>query len=562
MKKLTLLLFLLFCGTAIQAMDLSSLEDIAVQEGGRKKPLLTYATESMQKLNGRATWKKSDNEKLGAMEVLFSMLFNPQEDWDNARIIRCAYVPLKKKLGLAPDQMFFSIKELSSNKGLLEMVNEMQTRRNQSANPEFNKIENEAETLAGRMVSLRNLVSGSGLRVIPHPSEKNGEWATISEAKEYYPAREKEITDAFRAIATAYQANDQAGLNQAGAHFKELTRSLSPSVYPDPARLHLELTFMHSHPFRTAWIFYLLSFLVMLMTKMKGTGLRRKLYWPGFALYLAGLGWQVFGFYCRCTIAGRPPVTNMYEVMIWVAFGAALFATIFELIYRPRYFVLAAAAVSTLSLVLADNLPAVLDPSIRPLVPVLVNNYWLTVHVLTINLGYAGFLLALGIGHIVLGYYWFKPTAKETIQELTQFNYRAMQVGLLFLTAGTILGGVWANDSWGRFWGWDPKETWALISILCYLVVLHGRFAGWMGDFALNAASILCFQAIIFAAYGVNFVLGKGLHSYGFGVGGEWAVGSYVGIELIAVAFAVWRYKLHQPKLSSEGEAAAASGAA
>ena len=108
-----------------------------------------------------------------------------------------------------------------------------------------------------------------------------------------------------------------------------------------------------------------------------------------------------------------------------------------------------------------------------------------------------------------------------TIKPLSNFIYRAMQVGVLLIAAGTILGGVWADASWGRFWGWDPKEVWALITLLVYLVPLHGRFAGWVTTFGLAVASIVCFNSVVMAWYGVNFVLGVGLHSYGFTEGGS-----------------------------------------
>src|SRR5690606_11379077 len=118
-----------------------------------------------------------------------------------------------------------------------------------------------------------------------------------------------------------------------------------------------------------------------------------------------------------------------------------------------------------------------------PLVPVLRSNFWLTVHVLTITLSYGAFTLALGIANIALGFYLLKPKAKEKIDRLNFFTYRAIQIGVVLLAAGTLLGGVWANESWGRFWGWDPKEVWALIALLGYLALLHGRFVGWVRGF-------------------------------------------------------------------------------
>jgi cytochrome c biogenesis factor len=116
-------------------------------------------------------------------------------------------------------------------------------------------------------------------------------------------------------------------------------------------------------------------------------------------------------------------------------------------------------------------------------------------------------------------------------------------VGTLLLAVGTMLGGVWASYSWGRFWGWDPKETWALIALLGYLAVLHGRFIGWFKDFGMAVGSILGFLGVLMAWYGVNFILGTGLHSYGFGSGGYTYVGGFVAFELLVVGAASFRHR-------------------
>ena len=124
-----------------------------------------------------------------------------------------------------------------------------------------------------------------------------------------------------------------------------------------------------------------------------------------------------------------------------------------------------------------------------------------------------------------------------TIKPLSNFIYRAMQVGVLLIAAGTILGGVWADASWGRFWGWDPKEVWALITLLVYLVPLHGRFAGWVNTFGLAVASVVCFLSVVMAWYGVNFVLGVGLHSYGFTEGGSQGLMSMIIAGVLSIPF-------------------------
>ncbi|PYK23261.1 MAG: ABC transporter permease, partial [Verrucomicrobia bacterium] len=261
----------------------------------------------------------------------------------------------------------------------------------------------------------------------------------------------------------------------------------------------------------------------------------------GVGIALLGLTFQASGIVMRCLIAGRPPVTNMYESIIWVSFAVSFFGMIFFARYRTPVYLLAALPVTLTALLLVHQMPIAMPSSIDPLVPVLRDNFWLTIHVLTITLSYAAFALAMGFGHILLWRYARDPAAARADAPMHFWLYRVLQLGVLLLAAGTILGGVWANYSWGRFWGWDPKETWALIALLCYILALHGRLAGWWTQFGLAVASVVCFLAVLMAWYGVNFVLGKGLHSYGFGIGGETYVAIFVVLDLLFVAFAIWR---------------------
>ena len=212
----------------------------------------------------------------------------------------------------------------------------------------------------------------------------------------------------------------------------------------------------------------------------------------------------------------------------------------------------------------------VLNENIEPLQPVLRDNFWLLIHVLTIVSSYGAGALAWGLGNISLAYYLFgkyrdpSPDAApapgfgpashevdashlsrrppEACATLAGYTYKAVQVAVMLLITGTILGGLWADVSWGRFWGWDPKEVWALISGLVYLAILHGRYAGLFGNFGLAIGSVLGASAIMFSWYGVNFVLGAGLHAYGFGTGGQLEVGAVVLANWIFAAVAAARY--------------------
>jgi ABC-type transport system involved in cytochrome c biogenesis permease subunit len=210
-----------------------------------------------------------------------------------------------------------------------------------------------------------------------------------------------------------------------------------------------------------------------------------------------------------------------------------VFALIFEFIFKSRIFALVGSALAVIGFVLADNVPTILDPAIGPIEPVLRSNFWLTIHVLTITLSYAAFFLSLGIGHVCLWSLWKHREDKERLKRQTQLLYRVVQVGIVLLASGTILGGVWASYSWGRFWGWDPKETWALIALLGYVAVLHGRMAGWLRELGFTIGVVSAFLGVLMAWYGVNFILGVGLHSYGFSKGGLPFVIAFVTVEII-----------------------------
>ncbi len=235
----------------------------------------------------------------------------------------------------------------------------------------------------------------------------------------------------------------------------------------------------------------------------------------------------------------------MFESVIWVTWGAVLFSLLIFLAYRNAVIPTAATVFAIAGLVLADNLPLILDPSINPLEPVLRSNYWLTIHVLTITMSYAAFALSLCLGNYVLGNYLFRPHSTKLIQQFSLYMYRAMQIGVVLLAAGTILGGVWADYSWGRFWGWDPKEVWALVALLLYLAVLHGRFTGWLKGFGFATTTVVSFLGVLMAWYGVNFVLGAGLHSYGFGTGGLGYVVAFILAQLGFICAAYLSYRRH-----------------
>ena len=538
-----------------QPSPLNPLETIVVQQDGRKKPLDTVAQETVAKIHG-ATVYKHDGTVEDSITAFMSLWLN-NRDWNQEPFVLFSYRPLKEKIGVDPDQKYFSFQALMTNQALGEIV---RTAHQQDLEGEdLSRDQREAMTIEDRLTLMLGAVDDNAIAIVPHPTDKKGKWMGISAGQSLYSAEAiAPLLANFTAMQQQFlfQPDRLPALSPLAAELKSSLSALSPEVYPAAGAMDKEVFFNHFHPFAKAWKLYGIAFVVMLLTLwIKPLAL----YWGAIGLFVSGVVVQSYGFVLRMQIADRPPVTNMYESVIWVGFGIAAIALTFELIYRAKYYLLAAAPLAVICLILADSLPAVLDPSIAPLVPVLRDNFWLSIHVPTIALSYASFAIALGIGHVALGSYLFTPSAHSRIQLLSQLNYQVLQVGVLLLTTGIILGGIWAHFSWGRFWGWDPKETWALIALLCYLVPLHGRLVGWIGNFGINVASVAAFNAVLMAWYGVNFVLGTGLHSYGFGTGGsEWILASVIGADLLFVLAATARYQGWLNRLSVDaGEAGA-----
>lgn len=526
-----------FCGVGLRAeagLNLSALEDLAIQENGRSKPMYVFAQEGLRALYGKNSWKDTNSNKTySAMEVVVDMAFHPQ-DWKERAVIRVDHLNLKKELGLTPRDKYFSYATLVKSEKLEELLNQVVAHQEKASGEKLAPILEAVKTLGAKLELFERLAGGRSWFLVPHPTEPNGTWLAFPDAKTYYkPEQLSPAFAAFQNVLQGYLDLNQTQFDSGCAQMKETLRALSPSVYPKESILALEHSYIQIHPFRLAWIAYLIALVTLVLTTLKFTTIGYRVAW-----FFAALGFliQVGGFTARTIISGRAPVTNMYETVIWLGFGIMLFAMILEGIYRCRYFLLGATPIAVITLILADSLPAVLNSAIHPLVPVLRNNFWLTTHVLTITSSYAAMALALGVGHIII----FKVLFNKSVSAaLYQYLYRAIQIGVLLLGVGTLLGAVWANYSWGRFWDWDPKETWALIAFLSYLVILHGRLAGWWGGFGLAIGSVLAFLSVVMAWYGVNFILGVGLHSYGFGAGGLQYVSIYAGLEITLVVVAL-----------------------
>ncbi|MEY2551423.1 MAG: hypothetical protein QOG12_1567 [Verrucomicrobiota bacterium] len=511
---------------------------LAIQEGGRRKPIDTFARETLIKITGRSTYTSGARTWQGT-DFILSMLLDTH-DWKSEPMILVSLGDLRQRLGLPDEQRRFSFTQLTTLPELNALADQAHAVR--KAEKPLSRLQSEVMSVTERLGLFANIMQGSAFLIVPAPEKTSDPWLVPPGFAQYYKEEQfAPVQTQLQTMANAYVKGDSFAFSRAANQLRDGLRRLSPKIYPDDSALRLEYFYNHWDGFyRAAWS-YGLALLLLAIASMRGKGGFIKI--TGLALAVAGLLFHASGIVMRCLIAGRPPVTNMYESIIWVSFAVSFFGMIFFLRYRALVYLLAALPVSLVALLLVHQMPIAMPSSIDPLVPVLRDNFWLTIHVLTITLSYAAFALAMGFGHILLWRYARNPVAARADQPMHFWLYRVLQLGVILLAAGTILGGVWANYSWGRFWGWDPKETWALIALLCYILTLHGRLAGWWTQFGLVVASVVCFLAVMMAWYGVNFVLGKGLHSYGFGIGGETYVVTGVIADLLFVAFAIWRYR-------------------
>lgn len=266
----------------------------------------------------------------------------------------------------------------------------------------------------------------------------------------------------------------------------------------------------------------------------------------------AGIGRWAWGSWClvlglhlvevalRVYISGRGPVTNMYETVMWVGLGLLIFSLVLYRWTRMIFYLPAGLIGFALCSMMNNFGSTMVSPDIHPLVPVLRNNFWLSTHVTSVTISYAAFALAWVIANAAIIIYLWKDN-RAVFTDAARMAYDTNKVGLVFIVTGIILGGVWADYSWGRFWGWDPKETWSLIVTIVYSLILHGRFMGYLTPDAFIAAQAGGFLSVMMAWFGVNYILASGLHSYGFSQNGALFLAIFFGLQLVILAAFGWK---------------------
>jgi cytochrome c-type biogenesis protein CcsB len=535
---------------------LAAIRLMPIQHNGRHKPFDSFARETVDHMTGSPRIGRED-----PVVTVVSMIAQP-ERWHARPLLAVPYGPLREALGMDPNASHISHEELVTTRRLMRSLPPIVEKERRD--DKLTMLEQETMDLFDRFVAFSNLVEhrlelvppppasaeggsapnagpfrpAGGGGMVPSPSVGEVTWRSIQRPEGYAAAQRADIAAAWTAWVTALRGGPPEAISAATTQLARTLRGLNPTTEPPAWRLRLEVGYNRFGPFRVARVLYVVAAVGLLIgliaaaqpaamggmvpppagAPMAHAATRRSLSATpaggGMAVFGLAAALHAAGILLRVVIGGRPPVSNFFETMLWLPFVGVALALVFERIYRAGYVALSASVLSAMMLWLSDAVP--LDASISPVVAVLRSHLWLTVHVLTIVASYGALALATVLAHGYGILQVIRRGAHPALPLLDLLVYRSVQVGVVLLAGGVMLGAVWANASWGRYWGWDPKETWALITLLWFLAALHGRFAGWLKGAGFCLAVIGGFFLLLMTYYGVSFYL-VGLHSYAGG---------------------------------------------
>jgi cytochrome c-type biogenesis protein CcsB len=512
---------------ALAKSDLDPLRTLPVQEGGRVKPFDTWAREMLVDTYGKSSWEGNS-----ATAVAMSMMVDG-EAWKQKPIVKIEHLALKRKFSFDAGRKYFTFDEVVGNAAFLSWVEELR----QSGRDDFSSMEKAGLDVYGRLALIDSVTRRIVPHVVPGVRDADQPWMSMGDLDQMQGAPfVADLVQKWSAVQSTALAGGPALASAVNAWTSAISGNAGWKLV-DVKRNRLEALYNSVAPFRKAWAIYVLSFTVFMVGWLTG---KRVLGFAGMVLLWVAFFAHTLGLLARQYLAGRPPISNLYEALTFVVWGVVFFSILFEMGHRRRVHGTIAAVLGSIGLVLAETLP--IERHLNPLVAVL-RSYWLQYHVTTILLSYSALTMAAGLAHFHLFAEWFAPHRTELIRKTQQLLYTAMKMGVTFLATGIILGAVWASESWGRYWGWDPKETWSLITLMGYLAVLHGRFAGWLTPYGTAVANVACWGLVLFTFYGVNYFL-VGLHSYA-GAGPDrfelpTLLVIYLAFETLVVAFGVW----------------------
>ncbi|MBT8231451.1 MAG: cytochrome c biogenesis protein CcsA [Bacteroidia bacterium] len=504
---------------SIDAEHAKKFSTIIVQDHkGRMKPMHTLTREVLRKIS-----RKESILDLDADQVILSM-FMDKPSWISVPMIKLSkHQTIRDLVGVQDD--YASFKDFFKTNGEYKLRDEV--RRAFSAQPiDRGALEKDLMKIDERVNIASMIYSGRLFKIIPIPNHENNKWVSFfynehGEEQIQVPVADRFFPSYKQALFEASNSNTYALPDQIIAELKGYQNQHGSAVIPSETSIITEIILNNLNVFSRLSVFYLLvgiCFLALLFTSVFKQNLDvSKVFNFLFLLVVIGFLFHTLGLGMRWYVSGRAPWSNGYESMIYIAWTSSLAGLIFT---RKSAGGLAATMVLAGTILLVAKL-SYLDPEITPLVPVL-RSYWLTIHVSLIAGSYGFLMLGAIIGLINLILMIFltdqnKTRIKSIVKEMSYISEITLIGGLVMISIGTYLGGVWANESWGRYWGWDAKETWALVTILVYAFILHMRLMPKLtGLYAYNVAKLFGWASVVMTYFGVNYYL-SGLHSYAAG---------------------------------------------
>jgi ABC-type transport system involved in cytochrome c biogenesis permease subunit len=530
---------------------------LPVLEGGRIKPLDSVARNSLLMIRGKQS-VPYEGRTLGPDEWLLDVLFRPQAadaqptfEINDPDLLGLLGLKLGSERHFSFETLLPHLQEIQDQARKADALEPVQRTRFQSAVVVlfqrivlYNQLQNsvqladsqglfmELQDLGSPQAAQRHASLAQAARFRPLPplaGEGPDAWQSTGEALDTAAAgRPHPGLSALALAGAAYAGGDPASFNRAVADLQALAGNARPGALRQASS---ELLFNRIQPFYLGMAIYVVALLTLFISWLW----RRDLLQPAaYSLLVAGALVHTAGLLSRIILQGRPPVTNLYSSAVFVGWGAVVLGVVLERMYRKGFGTAVAASAGFASLIIAHHL-AMEGDTMEMMRAVLDSNFWLATHVVTITIGYSGTFLA---GILAIAYTLRKHIAPvldpATTKALVDMTYGIICFALLFSFVGTVLGGIWADQSWGRFWGWDPKENGALLIVLWNAIILHARWGRYVQERGLMAMAIFGNIITSLSWFGVN-MLGVGLHSYGFMDQAFWALAGFIASQLVLI---------------------------
>ena len=491
---------------------------VVQSSGGRMKPLATLNREIVQKLSGKSSFMGMD-----ANQIVLGMITRP-DIWKDVKIIKINTPKLKKFLGVAESEKYISFSEAFGEKNDYLLTKESE--KALLTKPiERGTYEKDIIKVDEKLNIIYSVFNGSLLNIFPkvydeQSADDNFKWYSPLEAmQEFSGQNQAAIGSVVRGLFNSTMDFDWNSANNYIDMIALYQDKVGTDIKPTASKINAEIVFNKLDIFFNLTLAYVLlgfimvvlAFVVIFKPEFKPAKTTKII----FAILTILFAIQTFGMGYRWYLSGHAPWSDIYETLIYISWSAIFAGVIF---FRNSLLALGAATIIAGIFMFTAHLTDV-DPQITSLVPVL-KSYWLTIHVSILTASYGFFGLSAILGFLTLIMFIFRknrPHLDDVVRHVSAINEISLIIGLACITIGNFLGGVWANESWGRYWGWDPKETWAYVSIVVYALVLHLRFVKSLNTpYVLATASLLAFSSIMMTYLGVNFYL-SGMHSYATG---------------------------------------------